>query len=201
MGTEKGSALGDDCQVGSELKIKPGSLGPQPRSPTLHAVTPFWINSHHQTWIINREMVWLCLFPLYSSTSQSQDHPGGSDGKESACNAGDPGSIPGLGRSTGEGNGNTLQYSCSENAKDRGDWWATIHEIAKSWTCLTNTFTGISGYCYEFCFNYYELVIEENMLCILMFKFYRSKCFQIIKFFIPWCSRKQWFICSFIEPK
>ena len=56
---------------------------------------------------------------------------GGSDGKESACNAGDPASIPGLGRSTGEGNGNTLQYSCSENAIDRGDWWATVHEITE----------------------------------------------------------------------
>ena len=42
--------------------------------------------------------------------------PGGSDGKESACNAGDPGSIPGLGRFPGEGNGNPLQYSCLENA-------------------------------------------------------------------------------------
>ena len=44
---------------------------------------------------------------------------GGSDGKESSCNAGDPGMIPGLGRSTGEGNGNPLQYSCLENSMDR----------------------------------------------------------------------------------
>ena len=48
-------------------------------------------------------------------------------GKESACNAGDPGSIPGLGRSSGEGNGNPLQYSCLENPMDRGHWWATVH--------------------------------------------------------------------------
>ena len=47
--------------------------------------------------------------------------PGGSDGKESACNAGDPGLIPGLGRSLGEGNGNPLQYSCLENPIDRGE--------------------------------------------------------------------------------
>ena len=47
--------------------------------------------------------------------------PGDSDGKESACNAGDPGSIPGLGRYPGEGNGNPLQYSCLENPMDRGD--------------------------------------------------------------------------------
>ena len=48
--------------------------------------------------------------------------PGGSDGKASACNAGDPGSIPGLGRSPGEGNGNPLQYSCLENSMDGGAW-------------------------------------------------------------------------------
>ena len=60
--------------------------------------------------------------------------PGGSDGKESACNAGDPGSIPGLRRSSGEGNGNPLQYSCLENPMDRGAWWATVHGVAKSQT-------------------------------------------------------------------
>ena len=50
------------------------------------------------------------------------DFPGGSDGKASACNAGDPGSIPGLGRSPGEGNGTPLQYSCLENPMDGGAW-------------------------------------------------------------------------------
>jgi len=58
--------------------------------------------------------------------------PGGSDGKESACNVGDPGSTPGLGRSLGEGHGNPLQYSCLENSKDRGAWWATVHGVTKS---------------------------------------------------------------------
>jgi len=53
--------------------------------------------------------------------------PGGSDGKESACNVGDPGSIPGSGRSPAEGNSNPLQYSCLGNSMDRGDWWATVH--------------------------------------------------------------------------
>ena len=52
--------------------------------------------------------------------------PSGSDGKESACNAGDVGSIPGSGGFTGEGNGNPLQYSCLENSMDRGAWWATV---------------------------------------------------------------------------
>ena len=52
--------------------------------------------------------------------------PGGSVGKESALKAGDLGSIPGSGRSSGEGNGNPLQYSCLENSMDRGAWWATV---------------------------------------------------------------------------
>ena len=51
---------------------------------------------------------------------------GGSEGKEPACNAGDSGSIPGSGRSPGEGNGNPLQYSCLGNPMDRGDWWAIV---------------------------------------------------------------------------
>ena len=53
--------------------------------------------------------------------------PGGSDSKEPACNAGDPGSIPGSGRSSGEGNGNPLQDSCLDNSPARGDWQATVH--------------------------------------------------------------------------
>ena len=57
---------------------------------------------------------------------------GGSDGKASAYNVGDLGSIPGLGRSPGEGNGNPLQYSCLENPMDRGAWWATVHGVTKS---------------------------------------------------------------------
>ena len=58
--------------------------------------------------------------------------PGGSDGKESACNVGDPGSIPGSGRSPGEGNGSPLQYSCPENPSDREAWRATVHGVAES---------------------------------------------------------------------
>ena len=58
------------------------------------------------------------------------EFPGGSDGKMSAYNAGDPGSIPGLGRYPGEGNGNPLQYSCLENSMDRGAWWAIVHGVA-----------------------------------------------------------------------
>ena len=60
--------------------------------------------------------------------------PGSSDGKASAYNVGDLGLIPGLGRSRGEGNGNTLQYFCLENPMDRGAWYATVHGVAKSQT-------------------------------------------------------------------
>ena len=56
------------------------------------------------------------------------------DSKESACNAEDPGSIPGLGRFPGEGNGYPLQYSCLEDSMDRGAWWATVHGVTKSRT-------------------------------------------------------------------
>ena len=55
--------------------------------------------------------------------------PHGLDGKESACNAGDPGSIPGSGRDPGEGNGNPLQYSYLENSMDRGAWQAAVHAV------------------------------------------------------------------------
>ena len=64
--------------------------------------------------------------------------PGGSEGKVSACNAGDTGLIPGLGRSPGEGNGNPLQYSCLKNPMDREAWWATVHGVAKSGTRLSD---------------------------------------------------------------
>ena len=60
--------------------------------------------------------------------------PGGSVGKESAFNAGDPTLIPGSGRSPGEGNSNPLQYSHLGNPMDRGAWRATVHGVAKSWT-------------------------------------------------------------------
>ena len=63
--------------------------------------------------------------------------PGGSEVKASACRVGDLGSIPGSGRSPGEGNGNPLQYSCLENPMDRGAWWATVHRVAKSQTRLS----------------------------------------------------------------
>ena len=72
------------------------------------------------------------------SITRKKGFPGGSESKESACSAGDWGSIPGLGRSPGEENGNPLQDSCLENPMDRGAWWATICGVSKSWTWLSD---------------------------------------------------------------
>ena len=82
------------------------------------------------------------VWPTFLVTNHAKGHgyfrsagfPGGSDSKESSCDAGDPGLIPGLGRSPGGGHGNPLQYSCLENPMDRGPWRATVHGVAKSQT-------------------------------------------------------------------
>ena len=72
----------------------------------------------------------------------------GSDGEVSAYNAGDPGSIPGSGRSPGEGNGTPLQYSCLENTMDGGAWWAAVHGVTKNQTRLSDfTFFLSTQYC------------------------------------------------------
>ena len=73
-----------------------------------------------------------CLYQRFATSS-----PGSSDGKASARNEGDLGSIPVLGRSPGEGNGNPLQYSCLENPTDGGAWQATVHGVTKSRTQLS----------------------------------------------------------------
>jgi len=76
------------------------------------------------------------LIKLTSFLFVNHGFPGGSDGKESAYNSRDLGSIPGSGRSPGEGNGNPLKYSCLENSMDRRAWQATVYEVTKSWTQL-----------------------------------------------------------------
>ena len=78
--------------------------------------------------------------------------PGGSDGKVSACNVGDPALIPRLGRFPGAGNGNPLQYSCLENSMDGGAWWATVHGVAKSRTQLSDFTLNLNTLDFE-CFN------------------------------------------------
>ena len=84
---------------------------------------------HCVTWMIQGFFTSILLF---------QDFPGGSEGKASVYNEGDPGSIPGSGWSPGEGNGNPLQYSCLENPMDGGIWSATVHGVGKSWTWLSD---------------------------------------------------------------
>ena len=79
--------------------------------------------------------------PFLDLTDIIISYADGSSGKESTCkakHAGDPGSIPGLGRSPGEGNGNPLQDYCLENPMDRGAWWAAVHGVAKSRTRLSD---------------------------------------------------------------
>ena len=66
---------------------------------------------------------------LLAFISDDRGFPGGSDGKDSACNAGDLGLIPGVGRSPEERNGYPLQYSCLENPVDRGPWWSRVHKV------------------------------------------------------------------------
>ena len=79
------------------------------------------------------------------STEAVSGFPGGSDGKESACNAGDLGSTPGSGSSPGEGHDNPLQYSCLEGSMDRGAWWARVYAVAKSWTWLKRLSLSLGG--------------------------------------------------------
>ena len=79
-----------------------------------------------------------CLPSCFHRFLLSSGLPGGSDGKESASNAGDLGLTPGLGRSSGGGTDNLLQYSCPRNPMDRGAWWAIVRGLAKSWTPLND---------------------------------------------------------------
>ena len=74
---------------------------------------------------------WPVTKPITGRFSMSEVLPFSSDGKESACNAEDLGLIPGLGRSSGRGSGNPLQYSCLDNPMDRGAWRATVHGAAE----------------------------------------------------------------------
>ena len=104
---------------------------------------------------------------------KSVGFPGGSDGKESACSVGDPGSIPGSGRSPGEGNGNPLQYSCLENPTDRRAWWATVHEVLKSQTRLSD-FTYFHFTNLYFLMQFYPKQISPNSVqvkdCLKLWK-------------------------------
>ena len=101
-----------------------------------------FLTGHDQYWSVAQELGTPALNDFFNLAKGAQrgdgEHPGSSDGKESACNAGDWGSIPGLARSPGEGNHNPLQYSCLENPMDRGAWQAIVHGVAKNRTQLSD---------------------------------------------------------------
>ena len=80
----------------------------------------------------------MCSSTEVNSRTYLWYYSGGSDSKESACDAGDPGLISGSRRSSGEGNGHPLQYSWLENSRNRGAWWATVHGVPKCQTRLSN---------------------------------------------------------------
>ena len=121
-----------------------------------------WLNISNFLWFIQMLLVRPCLWPLRNQGSSKPAYfwakvlswdwsqklikyidiqltvENDTDGKESICSAGDLSSIPRLGRSPGEGNGNPLQYSCLENFTDRGVWGATVHGVTKSQTQLSD---------------------------------------------------------------
>ena len=108
--------------------------------------------------------------------------PGGSEVKASASNAGNPGSIPGLGRSPGEGNGNPLQYSCLENPMDGGAWQATVHGVAKTGTWLNDLTSLDFNIINLFTFNFQKHPFSppglnnlHNILCIYCLNLLNSK--------------------------
>ena len=113
-------------------------------------LTPPWVSLHQLHWGLGEDFqtsTWshsplfetlACGCLLHVAFCFHVTFPGGSDGKESVCKAGAPGSVPGLGRSPGEGNINPLQHSCLEDAVDRGAWRATVHGVAKSRTQLSD---------------------------------------------------------------
>ena len=109
-----------------------------------------------------------------------------SDSKESACNAGDLGSIPGSGRSSGEGNGKPFQYSCLENPLDRGAWRATVHEVTKSWTLLKWLSTQHNDY-----FWFFKKFCQMSFIMFCLVDF--SDCFL----WCYWvCSSIPWILCK-----
>ena len=97
--------------------------------------------------------------------------PGGSDGKESACNAGDPGSIPGWEIYPGERNGYPFQYSCLENSMDRGAWLVIVHGVTKSWTQLKQLSNHAYIYIHKYIYMYVSLgyITLDNSLHIKIY--------------------------------
>ena len=119
--------------------------------------------------------------------------PGGSNGKESVCNAGDLDWIPGPGRSPGEGNGNPLQYSCLENSMDRGVLWAIIHGVTKSWTWLSDWQAHIRICIFIYLYMHILLTMLKEKKC-------RFNDYQIICSFLhDIFEAPSWKICSVVS--
>ena len=93
--------------------------------------------------------------------------PHSSNSKESACNAGDMGSILGSGRATGEGHGNPIQYSCRENPLDRGAWWVHSHGVTKNWKTERLTHMGIFSFSIDFKHGDQCLSFSKNITALL----------------------------------
>ena len=121
---------------------------------------------------------------LYLSSIPLMGGKSGSEVKASACNAGDLGSIPGLGRSPGEGNGNPLQYSCLENPMDWGAWWAAVHRVTKSRT-------GLSDFSYLLIFQMTSHHLRRYLTVLICH--IRVALHTSAKYFLIWsnCSLKQ----------
>ena len=107
-----------------------------------------------------------------AKTTLYSTYTGGTSGKESTFSAGDGGSVPGLGRSPGGGNGNPLQYSWLENSMGRGVWWTTVHGLKKSQTWLRDG-----------CPN--ENLKNHHQQCC-------SKCFKVSALSIKLCNLSKW---------
>ena len=139
--------VGVDARLLSLLPALLWHTGPLGQAPAqIHVLHLPWLEEVHahsafaQVLSVMSQVVLHCLLSLWVAPG----FPGGSAGKESACSEGDPGSIPGWRRSLGEGNNNSLQYSCLGNLIDRGAWWASVHGVTKSQTAEQLTLVGES---------------------------------------------------------
>ena len=106
-----------------------------------HNIINWEIQEIYVIWSIlsnNHDQDWQALYMYITIVCYSLGFTGGSEVKASACNAGDPSSIPELGRSPGEGNSNPLPCSCLENPMEGGAWWTAVHGVAKSRTRLSD---------------------------------------------------------------